>query len=371
MNRFYLCAEREWAVTNLEQKKRFLLNAGFFALLGGLAILLFYLLPLLLPFLIGFVLAKLTQPAARIVARRTPLKEKPAHLLCLGLFLAVVSLAATFLVVFLAEGLSGLLKEIPVLLSGLPEAVRSLYQRLIALANGISPELALRLADMAASLTEEAGRPSQWLVDVLGYLYHLLTGVPAVFLSVGVSLVSAFLFAADLPLVDSLLSRIPLPFRKDAFVGGALRSAGRLFKAYGILTLATFAQILLGLWLMKMDYAFTLALLIAAVDLLPVFGAGTVLVPWALLSMVLGNTHQGALLFLLYGIISAVRSILEPRLIGKGLGLPAFVTLPCVFIGLRLGGILGMFALPVAVILCVRFWQWRNKKEGHAPQEGA
>lgn len=347
---------------NTEQKKRFLLDAAFLGLLGVAAILLFRLLPLLLPFLIGLALAKMTEPAARILSRRTPIGEKTARLLCVALFLTVILLLVTFLVTLLADGLAGLLREVPVLLSGLPEAMRSIYERLIAVANGISPELALRLADTAASLTEEAGRPSEWIVQILGYLYDLLTGVPTVFLTVGVTVVSAFLFAADLPAVDSFLRHIPLPAgnRQKDVATDVLRSVGKLICAYGKLMVLTFLELLLGFWLLGINYAFTLSLLIAVVDVLPVLGVGTVLIPWAVILFLLGNPSQGFWLLFLYGIITAVRSVLEPKIVGRQLGLPAFVTLPCVFLGLRLGGILGMFALPITVIVVLRLRQNRS-----------
>ncbi len=350
-----------------EQKKQFLLDAAFFGLLGLLALLAFRLLPLLLPFVIGFALASLTLPAARLLSRRTPLPEKGARLVCVALFLLVLLLAVTFLVALLADGLAGLLREVPAKLSGLPEAMRQLYEKVIAAANRISPELALRLADTAAALTEEAGKPSEWIVGALGYLYNLLTGVPSFFLTVGVTVVSAFLFAADLPAVHTLLRRLPFVRGKESLTSEVFRSVEKLIFAYGKLMLLTFFELLLGFSLLRIRYAFTLALLIAVVDILPVLGVGTVLLPWSVVLFVLDNPTRGIALLALYGVITALRSVLEPKLIGKQLGLPAFVTLPCVFLGLRLGGLWGMFTLPVAVIVVLRIRQPSSKESDRPP----
>ena len=125
---------------------------------------------------------------------------------------------------------------------------------------------------------------------------------------------------------------------------------GRYLRAYLILTAVTFAELLPGLWLLGTENAPAAAFLIAAVDLLPVLGCGTVLVPWAAASFLAGNGGRGIGLLLLLAAVWVTRQILEPRLVGKAAGVHPFLALTAGYLGLRLFGGAGM--LLSAVLLC-------------------
>ena len=86
-------------------------------------------------------------------------------------------------------------------------------------------------------------------------------------------------------------------------------------------------------------------------DALPIFGTGTVLIPWAIVNFLQGNTHQGGGLMAIYGIASFTRSILEPRLVGKSLGLDPLVSLIAVYVGFQVWGIPGLILAPVTAAL--------------------
>ena len=88
------------------------------------------------------------------------------------------------------------------------------------------------------------------------------------------------------------------------------------------------------------------------VDALPVFGVGTIMVPWGALTLLRGDTFTGLGLLAVYGAASLTRTFLEPRFLGRQIGLSPLLTLVCLYAGFRLYGILGMILLPVAVILC-------------------
>ena len=129
------------------------------------------------------------------------------------------------------------------------------------------------------------------------------------------------------------------------------RVSWRFLRAYLLLFLLTFSEALVGLWLLRQPYALLIALGVAIVDLLPVLGAGTVLVPWALVVLVFGNYRLGLGLLILYGVMTIVRQIAEPHIVGKSLGLPPVVTLFAVFVGWELFGVLGMLLSPAVALL--------------------
>ena len=120
-------------------------------------------------------------------------------------------------------------------------------------------------------------------------------------------------------------------------------------KAFSLIYLITFAELWFGFTVMRQKNGFILALLIAAVDMLPVFGVGVVLLPWGLAALTLGNTRKFMYLVILYILITVVRQFAEPKIIGKSIGLNPLVTLFSVFSGYKLFGVLGMIITPIAV----------------------
>ncbi|MFQ8761084.1 MAG: AI-2E family transporter [Intestinimonas sp.] len=123
-------------------------------------------------------------------------------------------------------------------------------------------------------------------------------------------------------------------------------TAGGWLKAQGMLMLITFGELTLGFLFLGVDLSILLAALTALVDALPVFGTGTVLIPWALLELLSGRFSMALGLFVLYLIVSLVRSLLEPKLVGDRVGLPPLAALLCMYVGFRAFGVVGMVLSP-------------------------
>jgi sporulation integral membrane protein YtvI len=136
-------------------------------------------------------------------------------------------------------------------------------------------------------------------------------------------------------------------------------------KAYLLIMLITFFEVFIGLSILKVNYAFILAIVIAIVDILPVLGTGAVLVPWAILAFIGGNAPLGIGLIVLYGVTLIARQIIEPRIIGSTLGLHPLMTLASVYIGLKLLGLAGIFIGPILALLLFK------KEESSPPSEKA
>ena len=141
---------------------------------------------------------------------------------------------------------------------------------------------------------------------------------------------------------------------------------GKWLKAECILLAVTFCQLLVGLLLIRQEYALLLAVLIALIDALPVFGTGTVLAPWAAVECLLGNVPKGAALLALFAVISVVRSVLEPKLVGRHLGLDPLVTLMALYVGYKLWGVGGMIFAPLLAVTIMQVTPGRER--GDTPE---
>ena len=115
--------------------------------------------------------------------------------------------------------------------------------------------------------------------------------------------------------------------------------------------LLTFVEVFVGLLTIGTRYAFLLAAVVAIVDILPVFGAGTVLIPWAVVSLLMKDYQTGMGLLALYGVITIVRQVAEPRIVGESLGIHPLATLVAMFTGLSLFGLTGMLLGPFVVMI--------------------
>ena len=170
----------------------------------------------------------------------------------------------------------------------------------------------------------------------------------------------------DAASLGAITSRLPVPWQqKLPHVKKDLRDVvHKYLKAYGILLALTFALLLVGFWVLGVEYAFLLALIISVVDLLPLLGVSTVLIPWGIVLLVQKRFYMGIGILILNLTVTVVRQILEPRLLGKSFGLHPLAVLAATYGGWRLFGFAGMVLAPLAVLFCkALFAQVLGKKQ--------
>jgi len=184
--------------------------------------------------------------------------------------------------------------------------------------------------------------------------------VPSFLVKFIITIVASFFFVSDYYAITSFLARQLPQKARDMLFKVKEKGVDVIFKfgrAYAILLSITFVELLIGFSLLRVDYALLIALLTAIVDILPVLGTGTVLIPWAAAMLILGNFPLGIGLLILYAIITVVRQMLEPRVVGKQIGLYPLVTLVCMFVGTYLFGFVGLFGLPIIATVLVQLNQ--------------
>ena len=312
------------------------------------------LLPWVLPFLLALGLAWLMEPAVKMLMGRFRLRRGlAAALTTLGL--ALLLCGALGLVLWrVGYELALLLGRLPVLLSGLP----ALGDQVGGWAYRFIVALPVQLQDFAKDALDGFIRQG---ISLPAKLYDVLAGiaagaaaaVPDAMLFLFTTALAAFFTSAARPQVLAFLSRqMPASWR-DRLVKAfpVLKTAlGGWLRAQGLLMLVTFGELTVGFLILQVDLALLLAALVALVDALPVFGTGTVLLPWALFSLLSGDWKLAIGLAVLYGLVSAVRSLLEPRLVGRKAGLPPLAALFAMYVGFRAFGVWGMILSPLAAI---------------------
>lgn len=126
---------------------------------------------------------------------------------------------------------------------------------------------------------------------------------------------------------------------------------GVYIRAEGTIALLQTVICSIGLWILNNPYPILLALFIGIVDAFPVFGSGTILIPWAVYQILLGNIKVAAGLVILYLLCTLNRQLLEPRLLGQKLGMSTLLTLFLMYIGYRIFGIFGFILGPLGYLI--------------------
>ena len=133
-----------------------------------------------------------------------------------------------------------------------------------------------------------------------------------------------------------------------------------VIRSYVMIMMLTFTELSILFTLFGIEHAVLKAALIAVFDIMPILGTGGIVIPWAVVSLVLGYTELGIQLLIIYAIVTVIRNYMEPKIVGTQLGLHPIITLVTMFIGLRLFGFWAMFGLPVGISF---LWKEKKKKE--------
>ena len=330
-----------------------------------------YALPLIAPFIIGLGIAAIVQKPAELLSSRIP---KLSRKVCCLIMTSGI-LFGTSAVIYLAvcSVLNGAVSFCP----GIP-AHLSRIKQYVAEAS-VAAEGAGTWGKFTAFAASGANRfmdffsdnYREYLPSVLRRSTSLLSGLPSLLAGAAFTALSALFGCADYNGVKAGIKRL-LPERAvnkaSLIVKTSADTLSALMKAYGLLMLITFAELLTGLGIMSLagygtGSVVTAALVISIIDVLPVLGTGTVLIPWGIFEMLSGRTVSGIMLLVLFAVTEIVRNLLEPRLIAGRLELHPFFTLAGVYVGGRLFGAAGIFIMPLAMMI---FRQLHAQKNGAA-----
>ena len=319
-----------------DPKLTFLIRCAYGAVwLALIWLMVRYVLVWLLPFLIALALAALLEPAVVLCRRRLHLRRGFTATVLSLVVLGTVAAGLVLLAMVLLRQVCELSGRLPGYLEALPrwtELVRGRAQQLCAACpEGLRSWLEALLDGLSAQLAE--------LLESMGQ--RCLRAVTAA----AAALPQAVLFCAT-TLLAVLFTAGSYPRVK----ADLLATVGKWCKAQCILLGVTFCELLTGFLLLRQGYALLLAALIAVIDALPVFGTGTVLVPWGALCLLTGNVPKGLGLLALYGVISLVRSVLEPKIMAAQVDLPPLAALAAMYVGFCAFGVAGMVLCPMALL---------------------
>ena len=329
-----------------------------FALFFGLRLTSRYILPLFFPFLLGTGLALAAEPAVKFFSGRLRVPRAAAA----GLGVSMTFGGIMLLVLILCALILRELKYLTGILPGLEDTARSgisllqnwLLERVALLPRSIGSLLQRNITEFFSGGTALLDRGIRYILGLAG---EFLTHVPDSALTLGTAVISGYMISAKLPRLRRWV-REHLPLAKLKPVLDALKRVKAALGGWLLAQIKLSGMTLLllagGLLLLRIPNGLLWALAICLLDALPVLGTGAVLLPWSLISFLQGNTPRAIGLLGLYASITLIRSSLEPKLVGRQLGLDPLVTLIALYAGFKLWGLGGMILAPMLTVTALQ-----------------
>ncbi len=338
---------------NIDSKKRFLIDTAFIVLIAAIVyFVLKFCTIYLLPFLIGLVLSVIVQRPAKFLSKKMRIKKSILSVFFVILLYLLTIFLLSWLGVFIYNKASNLISMAPAYLSDLKNVFGNVNNVFSDFMIDLPDEIAAAIQNLPDTLVTK-------LTDfVTGFLSSSVTVIaknaPGLLITIIVTVVASCYIAKDYDVVMSFVHK-HMTSRANVIISDIkkifLESIFKFGKSYLLLMAITFAELSVGFVIIGVKKPISIAAIVALVDVLPVLGTGTVVIPWAIVSLISGNVWKAVGLAVIYLVVMIVRNFLEPKVIGDQMGIHPLITLLAIFVGLRLFGIIGMFLLPIAIII--------------------
>ena len=364
---------------SVNRKKKTIVNIIYYGILFGLFYFFMrYAFGIFLPFIIAFIVAAILQKPINTLTKRLPLKKGFVSavlvILTVGIVVTIITLIGAQLVSYVKDFgsfISGKIESLPDFLNNvqdwiyrhikfLPDSIESVVHTTMDSVFGkLNSSETIESANAIKTTTASSFDFSSLSAPISGLL-STAKQIPSILIAVVITIFACCFMAAD---YDVLMNFIKRQFPKDkrhtlvATRNIIKNSVFKLCKAYILIIFITFCEMMLGLKILELlniyrsGYIFFIAACVAVVDIMPVLGTGTILIPWTIYSFIVSETSLGIGLAILYIFITVARQFIEPKLVAGQLGLPPFVTIMAMYVGLKLFGFIGIFVTPFAIII--------------------
>ncbi len=358
-----------------------LINSAYFALLAAAYYFFMkYALEIVAPFVFAFLIALILQKPIRFLSRKTRAPKKFVAVLTVLVILCTVVGFVAFVGYKLVAEFKSFGQFVVFKLNNLPQTLDSVREWLLGVIaflpdraetavaetiNGFFADLITRTAENGiAGLGGEGGLPENldlsMLATPLGGIWSTAKRIPFILTAVLISIIACFFITSDYDNIVSMIKRNVSPKHEMAFVKTKRLFSdvlGKMFKSYATIIFITFCEMAIGLNILSLfniykgGYIIAISIITALLDILPVFGTGTVLIPWAIYSFIMGDIPFSIGLVVLYVLITVIRQVIEPHLVAMNVGIHPIFTLAGMYVGIQLFGVIGIFALPITFVL--------------------
>ncbi|MGN0388863.1 MAG: sporulation integral membrane protein YtvI [Suilimivivens sp.] len=327
-----------------------------------LCILLFciFLLPRIIiwfmPFVAGWIIALIASPLVHFFEKRLKIRRKAGTAFVIISVIALVILAGYLIGAQLVEQIAEFIGDVPKLWEAAQEDFAQIGEKLSVALKYLPAELQLTINSITGNVQEYFGGIMESISEpTITALGNFVGSLPNIVISVIMSLLFAYFYVADKGYLSGLLEKaIPdsVLARLQMIKRGLTKAVGGYFKAQLKIEVWMYLLLGIGFSILKVKYAFLIAIGVAILDLLPFFGTGTVLIPWAIIKFLSADYKMVIGLLIIWGVGQLARQLIQPKIVGDSVGLAPIPTIILLFVGYRVAGVIGMIiAVPIGIII--------------------
>lgn len=363
----------------VKKRRDAIINVAFAAMILGLIYVFFkYCFGVTAPFLLSFFFAVLLQKPLRHLDKKTKNKFHTLWSLLLVLLCIIVILGPVITIIALiGREIGSFISYLTDQLSDLPAFLATLEKEILNLLQFLPDSVYTTVSDTISDffnrminnfdLSElgiDMNSITSGLTTGVSGIFGVVRNIPSILIGIVIGIIAWIFFTKDYDYIVHFI-KLQLPEGKKNILSEMKQifssTVLKMVRAYALIMFITFCELFLGLsilnWtgIMHNNYIFMIAIAIAVFDILPVAGSGGILIPWSIISLVLGDYSKAIGLIVIYVVISVIRQYIEPKIVGSSLGVHPIVTLAGLYFGLKLFGFLGMFIVPITVMTLKAF----------------
>ncbi|HAM82130.1 sporulation integral membrane protein YtvI [Ornithinibacillus bavariensis] len=324
-----------------------------FLIVATLLIVGFYVLSLSIPLIIAVLTALSLNPLVRLIQNKVKLSRKSAVIIVFLSFIIIAGIAGSFLVTKAVGQTINFVEDVPSHINKINSIYEDLEKKFSEYGKNLPTEFVQTVTDSFDNYISQLSDTIKEKLTI-NKVAKIFAEVPQYIVSILVYLIALFLFMLELPILRKKIYQLftEETARKVAFMNSRIKSViVGFFKAQFLVSLLIFAVSLIGLFIIAPDVALIMSLIIWVIDIIPIIGSIIILGPWALIMFLAGDVQTGIELSILAIILLAIRRTVEPKVMGKHMGLSPLATLISMFLGLKIFGILGFIIGPLIIII--------------------
>lgn len=308
------------------------------------------------PFVAGWIIALIAGPLVRFFEEKVKIKRKIGSAFVIVVVIALVVLLIYAVGAWLVEQVVGLIGALPEMWAGMESDLSSVGRTLSVLVDKLPGDAQLKLNDFVEQigtyLGDFFGRIGTPTIEAAG---NMAKQLPTVFIGLIMALLSSYFFVAERAQINEwFCTHAPaaVQLRYHMMRSSLVKSVGGYFKAQLKIEVWMYLLLVIGLGVLHVNYYALIALGIAFMDFLPFLGTGTVLIPWAVIRIFTADYKVAVGLLIIWGGGQLARQLIQPKIVGDSMGVAPLPTLFLLFIGYKLGSVIGMIiAVPLGLLV--------------------
>ena len=315
-----------------------------------------------MPFLVAFIISIMIEPIIKFIMKKTKLKRRTSSIIvfivALGIIIGIITLVVTSLITETSEIMTNFNEYAETAYNMLQNFMQDFDFKKLKIPENV-------IQTVQNSMNELLQTATVWTKGALSGVINFITSIPTIGICTMVTLLALYFICVDkIYMIDQIEHHLPETWVKKIGVHlrDLIKTLGGYLKAEVILIVISFIISLIGLYIfhfmgLNVEYPFLIALLIGFVDALPIFGSGTVMIPWAVFTAFMGDLKLALAIFILWAIMSIVRQFIEPRIVSGHIGIHPIFTLIAMYTGFKIIGVIGMFVGPIVLIILKNIYQ--------------